>query len=107
MSGARAGGSLERASASVALAAGLAIVVYAALRTTERLFLPQANPALVLWSERSAFLWRFGVSGWLGGLGLFAGWALSARGPERAFAVAAVLGAAGPAWIGLLAWIAP
>jgi hypothetical protein len=63
----------------VAAATGLcaAIVAYAILRGVERAFYTEPNPALLIWSDRSAFLWRAQESLYAGGLGAFGGYALS------------------------------
>lgn len=65
----------------IAVAAGLAtaIIAYAALRVVERAFYAEPNPALLIWSDRSAFLWRAQESLYAGGLGAFGGYVLSAR----------------------------
>ena len=63
----------------IAVAAGLcaAIVAYAILRGVERAFYTEPNPALLIWSDRSAFLWRAQESLYAGGLGAFGGYALA------------------------------
>ena len=63
----------------LAVATGLcaAIVAYAILRGVERAFYTEPNPALLIWSDRSVFLWRAQESLYAGGLGAFGGYALS------------------------------
>lgn len=63
----------------VAAATGLAtaVVAYAILRGVERAFYTEPNPALLIWSDRSVFLWRAQESLYAGGLGAFGGYALS------------------------------
>lgn len=63
----------------IAIATGLcaAIVAYAILRGVERAFYTEPNPALLIWSDRSAFLWRTQESLYAGGLGAFGGYALA------------------------------
>lgn len=67
----------ERLFLAAAAGAATAIVAYAILRGVERAFYSEPNPALLIWSDRSAFLWRAQVSLYAGGLGAFGGYALS------------------------------
>jgi hypothetical protein len=67
----------ERILIAAATGAAAAIVAYAILRGVERAFYMEPNPALLIWSDRSAFLWRAQVSLYAGGLGAFGGYALS------------------------------
>jgi hypothetical protein len=67
----------ERILLAAATGAATAIVAYAILRGVERAFYQEPNPALLIWSDRSAFLWRAQVSLYAGGLGAFGGYALS------------------------------
>jgi hypothetical protein len=68
----------ERIFIAVASGVAAAIIAYAALRVVERAFYLEPNPALLIWSDRSAFLWRTQESLYAGGLGAFGGYALSA-----------------------------
>jgi hypothetical protein len=68
---------IERIFIAVASGLGAAIIAYATLRVVERAFYAEPNPALLIWSDRSAFLWRAQVSLYAGGLGAFGGYALS------------------------------
>jgi hypothetical protein len=70
--------SIERIFIAVASGLGTAIIAYATLRVVERAFYAEPNPALLIWSDRSAFLWRAQESLYAGGLGAFGGYALSA-----------------------------
>jgi hypothetical protein len=70
----------------VAIAFGcvLAALAYAALRVVEAYRFPQADPAIVIWSERSSFAWRALIAAYVGGMGVFGGWALAARSARAA-----------------------
>lgn len=82
-----------------------AVLAYAALRGIERAFLPEPNPALLIWSDRSAFLWRTQEALYAGGLGAFGGYALAGRQP-RARWLPALIAAAVSALV-LVTVIAP
>lgn len=70
----------------VGLAAGAAaaVLAYAALRGVERLLFPEPNPALLIWADRSPFVWRAAIALYLGGAAVFGGQALAARAPAAA-----------------------
>jgi hypothetical protein len=67
-----------------------AILAYAALRGIERAFFPEPNPALLIWSDRSAFLWRAQESLYAGGLAAFGGYALAGRRPRARWLTALI-----------------
>ena len=67
----------ERVLLAVAAGAATTVVAYALLRGVERAFYSEPNPALLIWSDRSAFLWRAQVALYAGGLGAFGGNALA------------------------------
>ena len=75
--------SAQRASPRILIAvvsgAAAAILAYAILRGAERVFFAEPNPALLIWSDRSAFLWHVQESLYAGGLGAFGGYALAAH----------------------------
>jgi len=73
-------------------ASGLAaaVLAYAALRVVERAFFPEPNPALLIWSERSTFLWRAQESLYAGGLAAFGGYALAGRRPRARWLTALI-----------------
>ena len=75
--------SAQRASERILIAlvsgGAAAILAYAILRGVERVFYAEPNPALLIWSDRSAFLWRVQQSLYAGGLGAFGGYALAAQ----------------------------
>jgi len=98
---------LPRLAASAAVGAATVVLAYAVLRTVERALLPEPNPAIVIWSERSAFAWRAAVSLWLGGLGSIGGWALARRSLEPAACATALLAVLGPIWLVLQSLTAP
>lgn len=72
----------ERLLLASASGAAAAILTYAALRVIERAFYTEPNPALLIWSDRSAFLWRAQESLYAGGLGAFGGYALAGQRPR-------------------------
>jgi hypothetical protein len=74
---------LERLLVAVVSGGAAAILAYAILRGVERAFFTEPNPALLIWTDRSAFLWRVQVSLYAGGLGAFGGYALAGY-PVRA-----------------------
>lgn len=69
----------ERALVALASGAALALLAYAAQRLVERAFFPEPNPAVLIWSERSAFSWRALFSLYFGGLGSFGAHLLAGR----------------------------
>ena len=69
----------ERILIAVVSGGAAAILAYAILRGVERVFFAEPNPALLIWSDRSAFLWRVQESLYAGGLGAFGGYALAAH----------------------------
>lgn len=70
----------------VAIAFGvvLAALAYAALRVVELYRFPDADPAIVIWSDRSRFAWRALIAAYVGGMGAFGGYALAGRSPRVA-----------------------
>lgn len=66
---------------------GLAItaIAYAAVRLFDVVLFPEPNPAVVIWTDRSRFIWRVLIASYLGGAGVFAGYGLAARTPENIF----------------------
>ncbi len=69
----------ERILIAVVSGGAAAILAYAILRGVERAFYTEPNPALLIWSDRSAFLWRVQESLYAGGLGAFGGYAIAAH----------------------------
>ena len=80
----------ERILIAVVSGGAAAILAYAILRGVERAFFTEPNPALLIWSDRSAFLWRVQESLYAGGLGAFGGYALAARRPRVRWLGAAI-----------------
>lgn len=72
-----------RVSLAAAFGFATAPAAYAWVRTLEAVMFPRANPLAVVAVTQSGFFARCGVAAFVGGMGAFAGWALSAR-PERA-----------------------
>ena len=77
----------------IAVASGVAasVLAYAALRVVERAFFPDPNPALLIWSDRSAFLWRAQESLYAGGLAAFGGYVLAGRRPRARWLAALIV----------------
>ena len=69
----------ERILIAVVSGGAAAILAYAILRGAERVFFAEPNPALLIWSDRSAFLWRVQEAVYAGGLGAFGGYAIAAH----------------------------
>lgn len=69
----------------VGLAWGLAVAVlaYAAVRLVDVVLFPEPNPVVVIWTDRSRFLWRALIATYLGGAAVFGGLAMASRSPER------------------------
>lgn len=72
----------ERLLVALALASAVAVIAYAAVRVIEQVFFPEPNPATLIWSERSGFLWRALVALYSGGMGGFGGYALASIAPR-------------------------
>jgi hypothetical protein len=68
---------------SVAFGLALTVIAYAAVRLVDVLLFPEPNPVVVIWTDRSRFLWRALIATYLGGAGVFAGFAVTSRAPER------------------------
>jgi hypothetical protein len=70
-----------------AFAFGLAVtaVAYAAVRVLDVVLYPEPNPVVVIWTDRSRFIWRALIATYLGGASVFAGYGLALRTPETAF----------------------
>lgn len=70
---------------TIALAFGCAVTVfaYSTVRIVDVLLFPEPNPAIVVWTDRSRFVWRALVAVYLGGASVFAGFGLVNRTPER------------------------
>jgi hypothetical protein len=80
-------------------------VAYALLRVVERVTLPQPNPAMISWSERSAFSWRLVLAGYVALAIAPLAWTLARR---SSLARAAPLWLVGVALASVAqAWLAP
>ena len=75
----------------IAAGAAASVIAYAALRVVERALFQEPNPAMLIWADRSPFVWRAAIALYLGGAGIFGGAALAPRSPDTA--ARAVLGA--------------
>ena len=71
----------------IAAAFGLAItaIAYVAVRLVDVVLFPEPNPVVVIWTDRSRFIWRVLIATYLGGAGVFGGYGLASRTPENAF----------------------
>ncbi len=78
MSGARA----ARLLVGAGCGAAATVIAYALLRVVERAFFPEPNPAMLIWSDRSPFVWRAAIALYAGGAAVFGGHALAARAPR-------------------------
>ncbi|UQA61997.1 hypothetical protein [Polyangium aurulentum] len=74
----------ERALVAFAFGVVVAALAYAALRVLEAALFPEADPAIVIWSDRSRFVWRALIATYLGGMGAFGGYALGGRSARAA-----------------------
>lgn len=72
----------ERILVAMASGAAVAVIAYALVRVFERAFFPEPNPAALIWSERSGFVWRSLLALYAGGFGGFGGYALAWRAPR-------------------------
>lgn len=64
---------------------------YVVLRLAEAAFFPEADPAIIIWSERSRYGWRVLLASYLGGAAVFGGYALAGRAAHQASRVLFVL----------------
>lgn len=74
----------ERLFIALAAACASAPIGYAALRCAEYFLYPKENPAVIVWSERSGYVWRIALALYLSGALLFGSYALVLRSPDKA-----------------------
>lgn len=74
----------DRLLLALAFGAAIAVITYALVRGVERTFFPEPNPAILIWSDRNPLVWRVVTALYLGGAGVFGGYALGARGAQAA-----------------------
>lgn len=60
------------------------VVTYALLRIVEQTLYPEPNPAMLLWSDRSPFVWRAAIALYVAGAAAFGGFAAARRSEDRA-----------------------
>ena len=72
----------ERLLVAIAFAFAAAVLGYVFVRAVQAAFFPEPSPVVVVWSERSGFVWRSALAIYIGGMGAFGGYALAARAPE-------------------------
>jgi hypothetical protein len=94
--------------AALAAAFGLAVApaAYAWVRGLEAVMFPRANPLAIVAVTQSGFFARCGVAAFVGGMGVFAGWALAAR-PARAARALAITVAVAAGALAIQMGIAP
>jgi hypothetical protein len=76
------GARVVRLLVGIGCGAALSVIAYAVERAVERAFFPEPNPAMLIWTDRSAFVWRSAIALYLGGAGVFGGVAFAARSPR-------------------------
>ena len=64
-----------------ATGAVVSVALYAILRFAQLLAGPEPNPATVIWSAHSGFLWRSGTTLYAGGMASCAGYLAAVRAP--------------------------
>lgn len=74
----------ERIFAALSAACASAVVAYVSVRIAEFLFFPRGNPAVIVWSEQSGFVWRIAAALYIAGASFFGAHALLLRSPELA-----------------------
>jgi hypothetical protein len=67
----------------VVTGAATAVIAYAAVRGVERVLFLEPNPAALIWSDRSPFLWRAVIALYVGGAASFGGFAAARRSSVR------------------------
>jgi hypothetical protein len=86
----------------LAVVAGCAAAVglYAVVRVAQGVIFPEADPAMIIWSEHAGFFWRTWTVAYVGGMVAMLTWLASGRDAAR---VATVLARAVPVAAALLA----
>jgi len=69
----------ERLQAALVFGLAIAAIAYTAERLVDVVLFPEPNPAIVIWTDRSRFIWRVLIASYLGGAGVFAGYGLASR----------------------------
>jgi hypothetical protein len=72
----------ERLLVALAGASAVAVIAYALVRSAERAFFPEPNPALVIGPLRSGFVFRSLLALYSGGMGGFGAYALASSAPH-------------------------
>jgi len=68
-----------RVMVAIAFGGVVAVVSYAALRVLEFFWFPEPDPAIVIWLDRSRFVWRVLIAAYMGGMGGLGGYAFVKR----------------------------
>jgi hypothetical protein len=72
-----------RLALAVIAGATSAAALYAALRAFQAVWMPDPNPALVIWSEHAGYFWRAWTVAYAGGMVGFVTWAVAKKEPAR------------------------
>lgn len=96
-----------RLGGTVAFGCAAAVLVYALLRTWQRLRASDPDPALVLFSAHAGFFWRALLSAHAGGMAGLAAWFAGGRDGARAARLAAWLVPAAAVAIALTGALVP
>ncbi len=70
--------------AGIGVGAAISVIAFASVRVLERAIFPEPNPAMLIWADRSPFVWRAAIALYLGGAAGFGGYALARRSPRAA-----------------------
>lgn len=73
----------ERSALALVFGLCVATFAYAAVRIIDVVLFPEPNPVVVIWTDRSRFVWRAVIATYLGGAGVFGGYRLSRETSER------------------------
>lgn len=84
----RASSFSKRFATALAFGLTISVVAYAFVRIVDIVLFPEPNPVVVIWTDRSRFLWRALIAMYLGGASVFGGYSLVVRNPD-----------AGPLWL--------
>jgi hypothetical protein len=63
----------------------IAAIAYAAVRVLDVVLYPEPNPVVVIWTDRSRYIWRALIATYLGGASVFGAYCLAFRTPEDMF----------------------
>ena len=72
----------ERLTSALGFGLAISVLAYAAVRMLDVVLFPEPNPIVVIWTDRSRFLWRALIATYLGGASVFGGYSLAVRNPD-------------------------